>query len=146
MITAAKWALGILPAGIALGALLGAAVNPEMKDAPAPWWRLTDTDAFTAPAEPALDAWPQDFAAARSYRPDLDYDAEVWALPIPADEAWAGAEEPVAPDSGVAEEAAAKAQAAAGDALAAAAPEREAAPEATPETPAPLPPQLAGLY
>lgn len=148
MITAAKWALGIVPAGIALGAVLGAAVNPVMKDAPAPWWRLTGTDAFTASAEPALDEWPQDFAAARSYRPDLDYDIEIWSLPIPADQVWAMAGEPIAPppDSTSTEAAATEAEAAAGDALAAAAPEPAAAPETIPEAPEPLPPQLAGLY
>ena len=143
MLTAAKWALAIVPGGIMLGAVLGGAANPDMKDAPAPWWRLTGAEPF-ASCEPAPEEWPEDLAAARSYRPDLDYDAEVWALPIPADEAWAVAEEPVAPDSGVAEDAAAKAQAAAGDALAV--PEPPAAPEVTPETPAPVPPQLTGLY
>jgi hypothetical protein len=152
MVTAAKWALGILPAGIALGALLGAAANPDMKDAPAPWWRLTGAETFTASDEPSLDAWPQDFAAARSYRPDFDYDIEVWELPIPADEVWAFADEPhpypQQPDSTTAEEVAEEAQAAAGDALAAAVPEPAPAPEAAPQT-APEkvhPPEFAGLY
>lgn len=151
MIAAAKWALGIVPAGILLGALLGAAADPEMKDAPAPWWRLTGTDAFTASPEPPLDAWPQDFAAARSYRPDFDYDIEVWDLPIPADEVWAYSEEPVAyqPYAAAAEDVAEEAEAAAGEALAAAAPEPAAAPGSAPEpSPAPevRPPELAGLY
>ena len=118
MQAAAKLALGIVPAGIALGALLGAAVDPAMKDAPAPWWRLTGSEIF-ASAEPGPESWPQDFAAARSYRPDLDYDAEVWALPIPVDEFMALADEQIVPppDSAGHEEAADKAEAAADDAL-----------------------------
>lgn len=152
MVTAAKWALGILPAGIALGALLGAAVNPDMKDAPAPWWRLTGSEAFAASAEPDSDEWPQDFAAARSYRPDFDYNVEVWSLPIPADEVWALADEPIPlpADSTAAEELADEAEAAAGDVLAAAAPEpataADTAPETTPEAPEVRKPELAALY
>jgi len=151
MVTAAKWALGIVPAGVLLGALLGAAADPDMKDAPAPWWRLTGAESFTAAPEPSLDVWPQDFAAARSYRPDFDYDVEVWELPIPADEVWAFADEPYSQprEQVAAEEVADEAEAAAGDALAAAAPEPATAPEAAPEpAPAPKarPPELAGLY
>src|SRR5688572_14432086 len=105
MMTAAKWALGIVPAGIALGALLGAAVDPDMKDAPVPWWRLTGAEPVVQ-ADPGPEYWPQEFAAGRSYRPDLDYDAEVWALPIPADEVWAFAHEPIPlpPERSAAEE------------------------------------------
>lgn len=152
MVTAAKWALGIVPAGIALGALLGAATDPDMKDAPAPWWRMTGAETYTAPPEPSLDAWPQDFAAVRSYRPDFDYDIEAWDLPIPSDEVLVLAEEPYAqpPERVSANAAADEAEAAAGDALAAAAaPEPVAAPESVAEpAPAPKvrPPQLAGLY
>ena len=133
MLTAAKWALGIVPAGIALGALLGAAVDPDMKDPPAPWWRLTGSDAFTASTEPDVEYWPQDFAAG-SYRPDLDYDAEVWALPIPASDLMILLDEPalelpeIEQDVVVAEDAADEAEAAAEDALAAEAPEPETAP------------------
>lgn len=150
MMTVAKWALGIVPAGILLGALLGAAADPDMKDAPEPWWRLTGTDTFTASAEPPLDAWPQDFAAARSYRPDFDYNIEVWELPIPANEVWAYAEEPAAFQAyAAAEQVAQEAEAAAEDASAAAAPQTAVAPESAPEPPpAPevRPPELAGLY
>ena len=152
MLTAAKWALGIVPLGIALGALLGAAVDPDMKNAPAPWWRLTGSDAFTASAEPDSDHWPQDFAAARSYRPDLDYDIEVWSLPIPAYEVWALADEPIAlpPDSTAAADVGEEAEAAASDALAAAAPKPAAGPETVPETTPEAPevrkPELAALY
>jgi hypothetical protein len=124
MRTAAKLALGIVPAGIVLGALLGAAVDPDMKDAPAPWWRLTGSEIF-ASAEPGPESWSQDLAAARSYRPDLDYDAEVWALPIPAYEFMALADEPADAPPAIEQEAIAaadaadEAEAAAEDALAA---------------------------
>src|SRR5688500_7503397 len=96
MMTAAKWVLGIVPAGIALGALLGAAANPHMKDAPAPWWRLTGAEPF-ASSEPAPEEWTEDLAASRSYRPDLDYGIEVWTLPVPASELMALADEPLTP-------------------------------------------------
>jgi len=124
MLTAAKWALGIVPAGIALGALLGAAADPDVKDAPAPWWRLTGSEQF-ASAETDPESWPQDFAAARSYRPDLDYDAEVWALPIPAYELMLMTEERTTEPAEIEQEAIAaedpadEAEAAAEDALAA---------------------------
>jgi hypothetical protein len=152
MVTAAKWALGIVPAGILLGALLGAAANPHMKDPPAPWWRLTGAETFTASSEPALDEWPQDFAAARSYRPDFDYDIEVWDLAIPADEVWVPADEPhtLPPERLAAGEVADEAEATAGDALAAATPEPAVTPEILSEAAAEpskvRPPELAGLY
>jgi hypothetical protein len=138
MLTAAKWALGIVPAGIVLGALLGSAVNPDMKDAPEPWWRLTGSDAFTASAEPDPEIWPQDFAAAGGYRPDLDYDAEVWALPISAYELAILIDEPatelppIEQEIIVAEDAAAEAEAAAEDALAAQTPAPAPEPETAP--------------
>jgi hypothetical protein len=129
MQTAAKLVLGIVPAGIALGALLGAAVDPDMKDAPAPWWRPTGSNVF-ASAEPGPESWPQDFAAARGHRPDLDYDAEVWALPIPVDEFMALADEQIVPppDPAGHEEAADEAEAAVDDALAAVPAQPEPAP------------------
>jgi hypothetical protein len=133
MQTAAKLALGIVPAGIALGALLGAAVDPDMKDAPAPWWRLTSSEIF-ASVEPGPEPWPQDFAASRGYRPDLDYDAEVWALPIPADDLMILFDEPAPelPEIGqkviFADDAVDEAEAAADDALAALPPQPEPAP------------------
>ena len=134
MLTAAKWALSIVPAGIALGALLGSAVDPDMKDPPEPWWRLTGSEAFTASADPGPEYWPQDFAAGPSYRPDLDYDAEVWALPIPAYDLAILSDDPslelppVEQEVIVAENAAEEAEAAADDALAVQAPEPAAAP------------------
>jgi protein PhnA len=146
MLTAAKWALSIVPAGIALGALLGAAVDPDMKDAPVPWWRLTGAEPV-AQADPGPEYWPQDFAAGPSYRPDLDYDAEVWALPIPADEVWAlpiPADEvwafaqesiPLPPERSAAEEVADEAEATAHDALAAAAASEPAPPPAAASRP-----------
>jgi hypothetical protein len=137
MSTAAKWALAIVPSGITLGALLGSAVNPDMKDPPDPWWRLTGTEPF-AQADPAPEYWPQDFAAGRSYRPDLDYDAEIWALPIPAYELVILSDDasleqpPIGHEIVIAGDAAEDAEAAAEDALAAqvplAAPEPETAP------------------
>lgn len=136
MLTAAKWALGIVPAGIVLGALLGSAVNPDMKDPPEPWWRLAGSDAFTASAEPEPEYWPQNFATAGGYRPDLDYDAEIWALPIPAYELAILNDEPAAdlppifPEVVTADDVADEAEAAAEDALAAQAPAPE--PETAP--------------
>jgi hypothetical protein len=134
MLTVAKWTLGIVPAGIALGALLGAAADPDMKDAPAPWWRLTGSEPV-ASAEPDPELWPPDFAAPRSYRPDLDYDAEVWALPIPAYELTILNDEPPAElpaidDAVAAEDAADEAETAAEDALEAEVPALE--PETAP--------------
>jgi hypothetical protein len=132
MLAAGKWALTIVPAGIALGALLGDAANPEMKDPPAQWWQLAGADEV-AVAEGALlfEAGPDDLSPFGSYRPDLDYDAEVWAEPIPAYEMAALTDEPSAlPGSlptvtyGVAaEEVADAAEAAAEEAVAAAQPE-----------------------
>jgi hypothetical protein len=97
MLTASKWALTILPAGLALGALLGAAVNPVMKDAPTPWWQLSGRDEVAVSHEQFAEAWPQDLSPFGGYRPDLDYDAEAWALPIPAYELAPLADEPLAP-------------------------------------------------
>lgn len=137
---AAKWALGIVPAGIALGVLLGAAVDPDMKDAPAPEWRLTAAELITASNEAASEAWPEDLAAARGHRPDFDYDIEVWALPVPAQEVAALAEGQVA--SSAAEPAADGAEA-----LAAPEPESVTPPETVPETtPEVRRPELSGLY
>jgi hypothetical protein len=85
MRTAAKWVLGILPAGIALGVLLGAAVDPHMKDAPAPWWRLSGFEETDRPEDHLLaETSAESPGAAGGYRPDLDYDLEVWALRIPS--------------------------------------------------------------
>ena len=147
MLTAGKWALAIVPAGIALGALLGAAANPEMKDAPPQWWQTTGTQPVFASEHYFVEAGPEDLDVFGGYRPDLDYDAEVWALPIPAYELAALADEPPADELptvtyGVTEQAADEAEAAAAEAAAAAQP-----------APAPEPAEarkselvLAGLY
>ena len=124
MPAAAKWVMGIVTGGIALGALLGAAANPEMKDAPAPWWRLTATPPIFASEHYFVDVGPQDLDVPGGYRPDLDYDAEVWELPIPEYELAALAEEPLADELptvtyGVAEQVADEAEAAVEDAVAA---------------------------
>jgi hypothetical protein len=94
MHAAGKWALAIVPAGTMLGALLGNAANPEMKDPPAPWWQLTGRDEIVADDAQFAEAWPEDLDVFGGYRPDLDYDAEVWALPIPEHDLAALAEQP----------------------------------------------------
>jgi hypothetical protein len=89
--------LAVVPAGVALGALLGAAAVPPMKDAPAPWWRLSGRDEIVVANQgySFVEAGPEDLDPG-GYRPDLDYDAEVRAPPIPADElAVLAAETPV---------------------------------------------------
>ena len=84
MLSAAKWIMGVVPGGIVLGALLGAAADPDMKDPPDPWWRLTGNDQIAISNEQFVEAWPADLGIPTGYRPDLDYEAEVWALPVPA--------------------------------------------------------------
>ena len=155
MMTVAKWALGILPAGITLGALLGAAANPDMKDPPEPWWRLTGHDAIVAPGGVQfVEAGPEDLYIPGGYRPDLDYDAEVWALPIPASDL-AFYEEPYPPSSddvpsvtyineAPVAEAADEAEAAAQEAVAAQAPPAEQPAPASGPRKSEL--ALAGLY
>lgn len=81
-------ALGVLTGGLLLGALLGAAADPEMKDPPAPWWQATGREENVASAEPVLFDPPEGLNAFGGYRPDLDYEAEVWSSPIPESE-WA---------------------------------------------------------
>ena len=140
MLAAGKWIVTVVPAGIALGALLGGTAGPEMKDAPAPWWRLTGNEAIVSSGDAVfVEPGPQDLDVFGGYRPDLDYEAEVWALPIPAYELAALAEEPTAPLPGelptvgygvaAAEQVADEAAAAAGDALVAGEAEPARAPE-----------------
>lgn len=97
MRTLGIWALGVLAGGVALGALLGAAAEPDMKDPPEPWWQLTGREDVAevgyVPPQPA----PQGFRTSGGYRPDLDYDAEVWALPIPDYDATAWVGDPLEP-------------------------------------------------
>ena len=83
MRTAGIWTLAIASGGILLGALLGSAADPDMKDPPAPWWQQAEDEG----ADPSAYAFAETDAGRVSpfggYRPDLDYDAEVWSLPIP---------------------------------------------------------------
>lgn len=96
MLAAGKWFAGVVPTGIALGALLGAAVDPHMKEAPAPFWRLGGENVFTASSGPiAFAAGPDDLSPAGGYRPDLDYDAEARGSLIPASELMALIDEPL---------------------------------------------------
>jgi len=152
----AKWALAIVPLGIAIGALFSD--RPEPKEPPAQWWQLTGRDdvAIVPGDRVFVEAGPVDLSVPAGYRPDLDYDAEVWALPIPDYEfAAAPADAPVddwpAVTYGieVAENAADHADAAAHEALDAAA----AAEPASERVPGAVPPEarkpelaMAGLY
>lgn len=96
-LTFGKWAAGVVAGGLVLGTLLGAAADPDMKDAPEPWWQQTGRDDVIAEAEPVLFEDPRNFQAPGGFRPDLDYDAEVWALPIPDYEMAALADDPYDP-------------------------------------------------
>jgi hypothetical protein len=134
MLSAGKWVLGVATGGIALGVWLGHAANPEMKDAPAPWWQLVGRAEVVA-STPAWSfaAGPDDLSPASGYRPDLDYDAEAVSAPIPAYDLAALSEQPLAAQVeemptvsygvAAAEEVVDEAEAAAGDALAAQEPE-----------------------
>jgi hypothetical protein len=84
MPSAGKWALAIVPAGIALGALLGTAAAPEPTEPSAQWWQLTGREdiAIVADGRQFVEAGPEDLAVHGGLRPDLDYDAEVWTLPV----------------------------------------------------------------
>lgn len=81
LLTAGKWTLVIVPAGIALGALLGG--RPEMKEPPTPWWQLTGREQVVSHEPAYVETGPAELNVFDGYRPDLDYAAEVWALPIP---------------------------------------------------------------
>jgi hypothetical protein len=80
---AAKWLMGIVTGGIALGTFLGAAANPEMKQAPAPWWQTAGRDEVVVSNMQFVQPFPEDLDVFGSYRPNLDYDAVAWSLPIP---------------------------------------------------------------
>jgi hypothetical protein len=140
MLAAGKWVLGVVTGGIALGAWLGSAANPEMKNAPAPWWQLVGrAEVVASSAGWSFEAGPDDLSPASGYRPDFDYDAEAVSAPIPAYELAALNEQPLAApveemptvSYGVAaaEEVAEEAEAAAVEAQAAEEPEPELQPE-----------------
>jgi hypothetical protein len=155
MLAAGKWALAIIPGGILLGALLGAAANPKMKDAPAPWWRTTGMQLNIAYSGQQLyEAGPEDLNVFGGYRPDLDYDAVVWELPVAAADmapleeqpvAWAD-ELPAVTYGVTTGDVADRAEAAADDALAAATEQPEPAPAAAPDAAPKSELVLAGLY
>lgn len=136
MLAAAKWIVSVVPAGVVLGALLGGTAAPDMKDAPAPFWRLGGENAFIASSGPAFEVPPDDLSPAGGYRPDLDYDSEAWGSRIAYYEVGALADEPL-PDElptvtyGVTatEAVADQAEAAADEAIAAEAPDPAPAPE-----------------
>jgi len=82
MLTAGKWIASVLAGGLALGAVIGAAADPKIKDPPKQWWQLTGNDTSIAPGNQVFaDVGPYDLDVHGGYRPDLDYDAEVWTLP-----------------------------------------------------------------
>lgn len=87
MLAAGKWVTSIVVGGITLGALLGAAADPRVKDPPKQWWQLTGRDTIAAVGDQLwFESGPDDLSPFGAFRPDLDYDAEIWALPIPAAE------------------------------------------------------------
>ena len=153
MLTAGKWALCIVTGGLTMGALLGDAVDPRMKDPVPQWWQLTGRDEIVPSSQYAFfEASPEDLSPYDGFRPDLDYDAEVWALPIPAYEL-AILEEPAMPSfedelprvtyGAEAAQAADEAEAAADDALAA---ETQSAAELEPAEVSKPELTVAGLY
>jgi len=90
------WAFGIVAGGIALGTVLGNAANPVMQDVPTPGWRLTGSEQAAFGDVQYVEPFPA-IGPADGYRPDLDYAAEVWTLPMSAWELRALAEEPLPP-------------------------------------------------
>ena len=78
-----KWAAGVVVGGVVLGAVLGSAADPDMKDAPEPWWQQSGRDGVVTEADPVLFEDRRTAGAPGGFRPDLDYDAEVWSLPLP---------------------------------------------------------------
>ena len=142
MLAAGKWVMGIVTGGIALGAVLGTAADPDMKDPPAQWWQLTGQDEFATPSgQVFVEAWPEDLNPG-GYRPDLDYEAVGWTVPAYDYDLAALAEVPLAApieelptvSYGMTEavDAAVEAEAAAEEAEAAQAPEPAAESEAAP--------------
>jgi hypothetical protein len=95
MRTRAKLALGIVTGGIALGAMLGAAADPEPKRPPAPPWRTAAQEPYLADAGYQLaEAPPQDLSPYRdSYAPswadeelaDREPDYPAWTYSDVAD-------------------------------------------------------------
>ena len=87
MRTRAKLALGIVTGGIALGAMLGAAADPEPKRPPAPPWRAAAQAPYVADAGYQLaEAPPHDLSPYRdSYAPSwADEELTDWEPDYPA--------------------------------------------------------------
>jgi hypothetical protein len=99
MQTAGKWVMGIVTGGVLFGALLGTAARPDMKEPPVPSWQLTGRAEIAASdRQPFFEAAPEDLNPYGGYRPDLDYTAEVWALPLPDYDLAALRDEPLSAD------------------------------------------------
>lgn len=97
MLTAGKWVMGIVMGGLLLGTLLGKAADPDMKEAPTPWWQLTGRDDVAAADDYQLvETRPPSLPG--GYRPDLDYNAEAWSLPYPEYDLALLLDEPLADD------------------------------------------------
>lgn len=149
-----KLALTVLAGGVALGAMLGAAANPVMKEAPEQPWR----NAIQAPVESEagyilIEAGPQDLSPYQdSYAPtwareeltDWEPDYPEWTY---SELAYDGFEDPLATD-----EQNLDGQPATAEAEEIAAPEtpspavETAALDAPPANEPPAPPSLAGIY
>jgi hypothetical protein len=130
MVTAGKWVASIVGGGIGLGLVLGAAMNPRIKDPEPQWWLLSGRDAIVASNEDQylVNPGPSDLNPYSGYRPDLDYSAEDWALPLPAaDFAYTAYSPPPATLVDVPAEPSAEAELAADDVAAAAEDASEAA-------------------
>ena len=154
MLSPGKIALMTVAAGLSLGALLGSAANPVMKQGPQELWQLTGRSEFVppSPSEVFVEAGPQDLSVPDAYRPDFDYDAYVaadWVEPAGwhgygEDEA-AGVEAPSASEPPVAAEAVAAADEA--EQVAETALEAGAVAEAAPaDEPRKPPVAAAGIY
>ena len=111
MLVRGSMALAIVTAGIGLGAVLGSAANPEMKQPPEQPWRAAPPAPFIAEGEqPSADAGPADFASYReSYAPswaheeltDWEPGYPAWTYSDLAHESFA---EPTTADEGPADE------------------------------------------
>ena len=78
------YALAIVPGGLLIGALIGDAVDPRIKDPAPQWWQLTGADTTISRSNQVYaEVGPYELDMHGGYRPDLDYDAEVWSLPLP---------------------------------------------------------------
>ncbi len=86
MRTIAKWGLVIVAGGLVLGMWLGTATSPVMKDIAGETSSWRPGNGSKRAAQPPAFAEPAPPYLAGGYRPNLDYDAEVWGLPISADE------------------------------------------------------------